>query len=381
MKRTAMQHTKLKRLMRALNCPQYVAVGILESLWHLTARETPIGNIGKLSNEDISLQIDWREDPDALVQGLLASGWLDIDEEHRLLVHDWMEHCDDATKKQLERSGFVGGKSGPWIYFIRGTVNGLIKVGFTEGSVDSRLKALQTGCPERLEIIGSVRGTRNLEIDLHKRFAAYRQTGEWFSPSDELLRHISDACGVACLPLSDNGVLPKPKPKPKPLPKPEPKPEKKQEPLASTADAVPAAASPGVFDLPLPGTQGEWPVPEALYREMVTLHPAVNVMDQFAKMRTWLITNSTHRKTPKGMPRFIGNWLAKAQDGAVSAPGGSNGTYKSKTESSMDAAREAIRIIGERAADCDGADEAGYTPPGSSGYGGLPRLGSGSGLF
>lgn len=233
MKRTAMQHTKLKRLMKALDCPQYVAVGILESLWHLTARETPIGNIGKLSNDDIALQIDWREEPDSLVQGLLASGWLDIDEDHRLRVHDWMEHCDDATKKHLERSGLLNGKTaGPWIYFIRGTTNGLIKIGFTEGSVESRIKALQTGCPERLEIVGSVRGTRNLEIDLHKRFAAHRQTGEWFSPADELLRHISDATGVVCLPLSDNGVLPEPLP----LPKPEPE-EQKQQPSETPAGA------------------------------------------------------------------------------------------------------------------------------------------------
>lgn len=105
LKRTAWGCTKIKRLMRALDVPQYVAVGILESLWNLTARETPAGNIGKLSNEDIALQIDWRENPDTLIQGLFASGWIDVDEELRYYVHDWHEHADDAVDNALARAG------------------------------------------------------------------------------------------------------------------------------------------------------------------------------------------------------------------------------------------------------------------------------------
>lgn len=105
MKRTAWGHTKIKRLMRALAIPQYGAIGILESLWNLTSREAPAGNIGKLSNEDIALQIDWQGNPDELIQGLLAAGWLDIDEELRLFVHDWHEHADDAVDNALARAG------------------------------------------------------------------------------------------------------------------------------------------------------------------------------------------------------------------------------------------------------------------------------------
>jgi hypothetical protein len=98
-----MQHTKLKRLVRALKVPQYAAVGILESLWHLTAREAPEGNIGKLSNEDIAIWIDWDGDSDALIYALVASGWIDEDEYQRLMIHDWQEHADDATKKAMDR--------------------------------------------------------------------------------------------------------------------------------------------------------------------------------------------------------------------------------------------------------------------------------------
>lgn len=105
MKRTALQHTKMKRLMRALDVPLYVAVGIMESLWNLTARETPTGQIGKLSKEDIAMQIDWRGDPEVLIQALLLSEWLEVDHELRLIVHDWHEHADDAVDNQLARKG------------------------------------------------------------------------------------------------------------------------------------------------------------------------------------------------------------------------------------------------------------------------------------
>ncbi len=103
MKRTSLHHTKTKKLARRLSIPHYAAVGILESLWHLTARETPAGNIGKLSNEDIALWIDWSEDPDRLIDVLVACEWLDRDTDARLVVHDWMEHCDDAVKKAEKR--------------------------------------------------------------------------------------------------------------------------------------------------------------------------------------------------------------------------------------------------------------------------------------
>lgn len=98
-----MQHTKLKRLVRTLKVPQYAAVGILESLWHLTAREAPEGNIGKLSNEDIAIWIDWDGDATVLIEALIVSGWIDEDTTERLLIHDWHEHADDATKKAIDR--------------------------------------------------------------------------------------------------------------------------------------------------------------------------------------------------------------------------------------------------------------------------------------
>ncbi len=104
MKREAIAHTKMKRLCRRLNLPLWQAVGLMESIWHLTAREAPQGNLGKLSNEDIAIGIDYREDEDILVAALIASGWFDESGEHRLLVHDWPAHADDAVHMRLARA-------------------------------------------------------------------------------------------------------------------------------------------------------------------------------------------------------------------------------------------------------------------------------------
>jgi hypothetical protein len=103
-KREALNHTKMKRLCRRLGVPTYHGVGILESLWQLTAREAPRGDIGKLSDEDIAIGIDYRGEESALMEALVDSGWIDRSEEFRMIIHDWDEHADDAVHMRLARS-------------------------------------------------------------------------------------------------------------------------------------------------------------------------------------------------------------------------------------------------------------------------------------
>jgi hypothetical protein len=99
-----MAHTKMKRLCRRLDIPLWQAVGLMESLWHLTARETPRGDVGKLSDEDIALVLDYRGDEVEMLNVLADCGWLDRDPVHRLIVHDWSDHADDAVQMRLART-------------------------------------------------------------------------------------------------------------------------------------------------------------------------------------------------------------------------------------------------------------------------------------
>jgi len=104
MKRGTPDHPKMLALARALSIPKAHAVGLMETLWHWVSRFAPQGDIGKWSDEAIAAGADWEGDASRFVGGLIASRWLDASEDYRLLVHDWHEHCDDATRKYLIRA-------------------------------------------------------------------------------------------------------------------------------------------------------------------------------------------------------------------------------------------------------------------------------------
>ena len=72
MKREAIAHTKMKRLCRRMDLPLWQAMGLLEAIWHLAARETPRGDIGRLSDEDIALGIDYRGDESKMIEVIEA---------------------------------------------------------------------------------------------------------------------------------------------------------------------------------------------------------------------------------------------------------------------------------------------------------------------
>lgn len=104
MKREAVHHSKMKRLCRKLNLETWQAVGLLESIWLLTARQTPCGNIGKLSDEDIAIAIDYHGDEQKMIGALVDSGWIDRNEQHRLIIHDWPDHAEDGVHMRIARA-------------------------------------------------------------------------------------------------------------------------------------------------------------------------------------------------------------------------------------------------------------------------------------
>lgn len=104
MKREAITHTKTKRLCRRLDLPTWQAVGLLDSIWHLAARQTPRGDLGKLSDEDIALGIDYRGDAAAMLLALAETRWIDAHPEHRYVIHDWPDHCEDSVHMRLARA-------------------------------------------------------------------------------------------------------------------------------------------------------------------------------------------------------------------------------------------------------------------------------------
>lgn len=103
MKRGTPRHPKMRRLAKALDLPLSSAVGIMELLWHFTAEFALEGDVGRHTDQDIADAVGWEGDAEALVTALVDSGWVDRSDTHRLMIHDWLDHCEDWVKKRIKR--------------------------------------------------------------------------------------------------------------------------------------------------------------------------------------------------------------------------------------------------------------------------------------
>lgn len=108
MKRGTESHPKTLRLANLLNVELAAAIGILHLLWAHASDYAPRGDIGRWTDLEIALSVRrgvpvTEESAADLVRALLAAGWLDECPEHRLLIHDWPEHCEAYVHNRLAR--------------------------------------------------------------------------------------------------------------------------------------------------------------------------------------------------------------------------------------------------------------------------------------
>ncbi len=101
MKRGAPSHPKLESLGEALGLRKREVVGLVELLHHFTDTYAVRGDIGRFSNQQIARRVDWEDDPDQLIDALIAVGLVDIHPVHRLVVHDWKDHAPEYTKRKV----------------------------------------------------------------------------------------------------------------------------------------------------------------------------------------------------------------------------------------------------------------------------------------
>ena len=106
----------------------------------------------------------------------------------------------------------------------------------------------------------------------------------------------------------------------------------------STRDASCSEASPEPeFVLTFPvvgGVQTEWGLTAAKRDEYVGSFPGVDVMAELRAARQWCRDNSTRRKTPGGMLKFLSAWLVRSQNQAKGKPNDQNqrsGRFRSGT--------------------------------------------------
>lgn len=70
---------------------------------------------------------------------------------------------------------------------------------------------------------------------------------------------------------------------------------------------------PVFITLPL-NDETEFPVTESMLAEYGGLYPSVDVRQELRNQRGWLLSETSRRKTKRGIKRFITGWLAREQD-------------------------------------------------------------------
>lgn len=75
------------------------------------------------------------------------------------------------------------------VYFIRAEGSGLAKIGFAVEPW-KRLSKIQSDCPWPVTMAGIEPGNVAREAELHQRFAAYRERGEWFREEGDLAEYL-----------------------------------------------------------------------------------------------------------------------------------------------------------------------------------------------
>lgn len=104
MRLDGLEHPKTYQLAALLGISRPTAIGHLELLWVFTGKHTPQGNIGKHPDGAIARACDWMGDPGEFIDALLSTGFLDECGTHRLIIHDWHEHCPGWVRAKLTKA-------------------------------------------------------------------------------------------------------------------------------------------------------------------------------------------------------------------------------------------------------------------------------------
>lgn len=81
-------------------------------------------------------------------------------------------------------------------------------------------------------------------------------------------------------------------------------------------------AEPVFLEFPVIGSPKPWPLVESKVAEYRATFVGLDVDGVLRKARQWCIDNSTRRKTPRGMPKFLFGFLERAQNRGAGGSGG-----------------------------------------------------------
>jgi len=93
------RHPKTRRLARLLRITVPTAIGHLHLLWWWALDYAPDGRLDRYDADDLADATMWEGDPAELMEGLIAAGFIDSDDDGRRL-HDWDEYAGTLHQKR-----------------------------------------------------------------------------------------------------------------------------------------------------------------------------------------------------------------------------------------------------------------------------------------
>lgn len=99
--------------------------------------------------------------------------------------------------KMLVARCFLRPPSKGLVYYIACPETFRLKIGYTAGKPEARLRSLQTGSPTRLSLMAVHPGTLDDERSLHFHLLDARVHGEWFSVDERVFEFMAYVCWVA----------------------------------------------------------------------------------------------------------------------------------------------------------------------------------------
>lgn len=106
MKRGTWRHPKTIRLASALNISLAAATGGLQILWEWAGDYAVTGDLTLCLTEamqDVRTSCNLSCPPSDIAEALIQTGWLDRTSNGSVVIHDWIEHCEEYVRKRIAR--------------------------------------------------------------------------------------------------------------------------------------------------------------------------------------------------------------------------------------------------------------------------------------
>jgi len=101
---TLREHPKIKKLCRLLGISKATAVGHLHMLWWWAMDYAQDGELTRYDDLEVALAAEWDGDEHVFVQALMDSRFLDVDDQHRVVIHDWPDYAGKLIERRAKNA-------------------------------------------------------------------------------------------------------------------------------------------------------------------------------------------------------------------------------------------------------------------------------------